>query len=402
MSGGSSRIGGAVAALALAVAVSLPASGGAAETRAADGADQEFSPLAARVVADPQPVRTTDGHRHLLYEIQLTNVSKEASVRVDGIVSRDAHTKQVLRKWTGHAVFKVMQQPGVPSTNTLGPREAGTAFLNVPLHRSDPRPTRLIHRVDVTMTPPPTGVVFDGRLRRVLPTRVIEKPPVRLGSPLRGAGYLDQNGCCDASPHTRALQTIGTSSYNSQRFAIDWVKLDRRGRFYRGDFTRNRSHLIFGQPVIAVAGARVVETLDKLPENTPGDPPDYDVDPSTNLGNHVILDLGGGRYCLYAHLKTGSVRVHVGERVRRGQVLGRVGNTGNSTAPHLHFHVMDAPQALASNGLPYVFRHFRLTGHATNVDDVEAGKPAHVVEAPPPVKRAKVLPIQADVMRFGR
>ena len=364
-------------------------------------ATQEFSPLAARVVAPPRPVRTTDGHRHLLYEVQLTNTSKEATVRIDRIVARDAHAKRVLRSWSGGAVAGVVQQPGVPSTRTLGLHESATAFLNVPLGRGDGTPKRLIHRFDVTMTPPPAGVVFDGHLRGVLRTRVIDKPAVRIGRPLIGAGYLDQNGCCDKSFHTRALQTIGTTSYNAQRFAIDWVKLDKHGRSYHGDFAVNRNHLIFGEPVVAVAGAKVVETLDRLPENTPGQPPDYDVTPSTNLGNHVIIGLGDGRYALYAHLKTGSVRVHVGERVRRGQVLGKVGNSGNSTSPHLHFHVMDAPDALASNGLPYVFNHFRLTGRATNVDDVEDGKPAHVVPAPPPVRRERVLPLQADVMGFG-
>jgi murein DD-endopeptidase MepM/ murein hydrolase activator NlpD len=130
------------------------------------------------------------------------------------------------------------------------------------------------------------------------------------------------------------------------------------------------------------------------------------------LGNHVILNLGGGRYALYAHLKTGSVRVEPGERVRQGQVLGNVGNTGSSTAPHLHFHVMDAPSALASNGLPYVFDQFRFTGRVPNLKQVResggsCGSPsahnraAKVVPVPEPTRRSGLLPLQADVVDFG-
>jgi hypothetical protein len=370
---------------------------------------QGFSPLAASVVAPPHPVRTTDGHRHLVYEIELTNVTAR-TVRVDRIVSRDRDTNRPLRSWVGtSSISTVMQKPAVVSgnpsvepTDTLGPAEAGTAFLDVPLDRDDDVPSRLVHRVDMTVTPPPTGVVFDGKFRGVLPTPVIDERPVELARPLIGGRYLDANGCCGASPHTRALQVIDTTAHNSQRFAIDWIKLDAAGRYYHGDFDVNENHLIFGKPVVAVADATVVDTLDGLPENTPGEAASYDLDPSTALGNHVILDLGGGRYALYAHLETGSVGVQVGEQVDQGEVLARVGNTGNTTAPHLHFQVMDAPHAIAANGLPYVFDHFRLTGRVTNLEEVRNDlKPADVVPVPEPTGRSGLLPLQADVVNFG-
>ena len=76
-------------------------------------------------------------------------------------------------------------------------------------------------------------------------------------------------------------------------------------------------------------------------------------------GNYVILALGRGRYAFYAHLKPGSLRVERGDRVRAGDVLGLLGNSGSSTGPHLHFHVMNRPSALAADGLPYVFDRFR-------------------------------------------
>ncbi|NDU73888.1 peptidoglycan DD-metalloendopeptidase family protein [Actinomadura sp. DSM 109109] len=73
------------------------------------------------------------------------------------------------------------------------------------------------------------------------------------------------------------------------------------------------------------------------------------------VGNSVTLDLGGGVYAVFAHLRRGSLRVAKGDRVRAGDVLGEVGNSGNSSEPHLHFHLMDRPRPLAAAGLPFAF-----------------------------------------------
>ncbi|MFI0366398.1 M23 family metallopeptidase [Actinomadura sp. 1N219] len=75
------------------------------------------------------------------------------------------------------------------------------------------------------------------------------------------------------------------------------------------------------------------------------------------VGNSIVLDLGDGVYAVFAHLRHGSVRVRKGDRVRAGDVLGEVGNSGNSSEPHLHFHLMDRPRPLAAAGLPFAFRY---------------------------------------------
>jgi hypothetical protein len=76
----------------------------------------------------------------------------------------------------------------------------------------------------------------------------------------------------------------------------------------------------------------------------------------TAAGNSIILDIGGGRYALYAHLQPGSILVRRGQHVRTGERLALVGNSGNASGPHLHFHLCDAPSALECQGLPYAFR----------------------------------------------
>ena len=78
------------------------------------------------------------------------------------------------------------------------------------------------------------------------------------------------------------------------------------------------------------------------------------------LGNYLILDLGGGNYGLYAHLQPGTLRVKAGDRVKRGQTLGLVGNSGSSTEPHLHFQVMNGTSLLDPEGVPYLIDSFEL------------------------------------------
>jgi len=84
-------------------------------------------------------------------------------------------------------------------------------------------------------------------------------------------------------------------------------------------------------------------------------------------GNYVIIDIGGGRYAFYAHLQPGSLRVKKGDRVRRGQVVGLVGNSGNSTEPHLHFHLADGTTPLGAEGIPYAHDAFDLVGRCRSL-----------------------------------
>ena len=154
-----------------------------------------------------------------------------------------------------------------------------------------------------------------------------------------------------------------------QRYAVDWEQLDAQGRIYNGSQEKLESYTIFGKPVLAVADAVVVSVTDGLPEETPGKyPANISLDDAD--GNNVILDLGELRYAMYAHMQPGSIKVHKGDKVKLGQVIGLVGNTGNSIAPHLHFQVMDRPSSLASNGLPYEIQEFHVAGKTQGTEGV--------------------------------
>ncbi len=124
-----------------------------------------------------------------------------------------------------------------------------------------------------------------------------------------------------------------------QRHAYDLV-VWRNGGTHRGSGTRNADYWAWGKRVLAPAAGVVVEAVDGVRDNRPQVQVENRRDPA---GNHVVLDLGKGEYALLAHLQKGSVRVRAGRRVRAGDVLGLTGNSGNSSEPHLHFHVQDRP-----------------------------------------------------------
>ncbi len=144
-----------------------------------------------------------------------------------------------------------------------------------------------------------------------------------------------------------------------ERHAYDLV-VWRLGSTHRGAGTRNADYWAWGKPLLAPATGVVVEAVEGVRDNRPQVQVENRRDPA---GNHVVLDLGNGEYALLAHMQRGSVQVRAGQRVRRGELLGRTGNSGNSSEPHLHFHVQDRPGLFAgARGLPVSFVGYRADG----------------------------------------
>ena len=141
----------------------------------------------------------------------------------------------------------------------------------------------------------------------------------------------------DVASGGRSPLVNGHWSLDVQRHAIDFVQVVD-GKTHHGDKRRLESFHIFGDPLLAVADGRVTAAT--------GSRPDLPLGARTwdaMEGNHVILDIGGGRYVLYGHMKQSSVRVQAGDLVRKGQVIGQVGDSGNSDEPHLHLQVQNKP-----------------------------------------------------------
>ena len=335
-----------------------------------------------------------------MYELGLTNFSS-GPITVRRVQVLDGRGRALLTY--GPAAVAGRLQPGGERTATATMKGSTQAllFVHVTLPAGAPVPRTLRHRITSVVAAAPPGRRTRTEVGGATP--VDRQPVATIGPPLAGGGYVSADSCCDATRHTRAALPVDGRVRVAQRMAVDWEQLAAAGRIYDGPRERLTSYTIFGKPVLAVADARVVSTIDGEPEQVPGKFP-AGITLAQADGNAVVLDLGRSRYALYAHMQPGSIRVKAGDRVRRGQVIGQVGNTGNSIAPHLHFHVMDGPSPLASDGLPYEIDSYQVTGRGAGTaafDRAEAdGTPMPVAPVLPPTPVTDALPLDQLIIAF--
>ena len=326
------------------------------------------TPLVARVVAAPIPVPLTDGKVHLAYELQLTNtLAQDLTLTSVDVRSGD----RTLLSLPGDRLDYWTRIIGSTSpTTTIGPAQTAFVWLDVALDPDQVVPGQLTHAIVIS-------------------------------PPLTGRNWLDLNGCCGMTSHRMALNPINGELWAAERFAIDYLQLGPDGRVFTGEMTDVASYQFFGADILAVGDGPVVSTRDDLPEQVPGTLP-------TGLaldeygGNHIVQYLGGGNYAFYAHLKTGGVKVQPGDQLTAGQVIGALGNSGNTDAPHLHFHIMNTPDPLRSDGLPFVFSSFQLDSRlADTAQDLPDGGPLPLEPGFVPRDEKNTGPMLDDVMTYA-
>ncbi len=326
------------------------------------------TPLVARVVAAPIPVPLTDGKVHLAYELQLTNtLAQDLTLTSVDVRSGD----RTLLSLPGDRLDYWTRIIGSTSpTTTIGPAQTAFVWLDVALDPDQVVPDQLTHAIVIS-------------------------------PPLTGRNWLDLNGCCGMTSHRMALNPINGELWAAERFAIDYLQLGPDGRVFTGEMTDVASYQFFGADILAVGDGPVVSTRDDLPEQVPGTLP-------TGLaldeygGNHIVQYLGGGNYAFYAHLKTGGVKVQPGDQLTAGQVIGALGNSGNTDAPHLHFHIMNTPDPLRSDGLPFVFSSFQLDSRlADTAQDLPDGGPLPLEPGFVPRDEKNTGPMLDDVMTYA-
>ena len=357
-------------ALIVGLLAGLPAS---SRAQTPTGDEPQLTLAVAQLLAVPYAVLGADNRLHLPYELVVTNASP-GTMRLDSVQALDgADRSRVLATLDG-ATLAAAYVPLVPGDGTtLGPAQVGRLFLDLTFDAGATLPRTLAHRFTVTLTPASGAPTQSTGITGF--SEVGQASAVVLDPPLAGARWLVGNGCCfPPSLHRTAVLPVDGAFHAAQRFAIDFMQLDAQGRLVNGPLDQLSSYPFYGAEVYAVADGMVVRSLDGLPERTPGELP-TDTTPANITGNYVVLDIGNGRFAFFAHLQPGSIRVQVGDRVTRGQVLALLGNTGNTSAPHLHLHVMDGPGPITSNGLPFVFRTFDSEGTVTGSDDEDLSQP---------------------------
>lgn len=211
----------------------------------------------------------------------------------------------------------------------------------------------------------------------------MDLPPIVLDFPLRGEWVA-------AHTPAEAVPSHGTDALG-QRYAFDFVQIERNRKGWKF-FRPSRVHYFFfgaalqecycwGEPIYAPFDGKVVTVRDGRPETTRIHPAmefgkslmksvkrflsvfaeKEPIDFQSALGNYIILKMSGEDiFAFFAHARMGSIRVQENETVLTGQILANIGNSGQTTAPHLHFHIMDRADIVNAQGLPCCFRRYEL------------------------------------------
>src|SRR5262245_8688346 len=253
--------------------------------RGAHAADVQLTPLVADVLSAPRTVTGSDGARHLVYELRLSNATP-LSTELRKVEVLDAAAGQTLHTLERDAIakrFSIGGQRGAESADlTLG--QFGVLFLHVTLPAGAAVPKSIVHKVSLRLVQPGIDIV-----ETVGPSQAVDAPVPVLGPPLIGKGYVAADGCCDSIRHVRALLPLNGRFALAQRFAIDWEQIDAQNRLVSGDLKNVKSYVIFGKDVLAVGDGTVVASRNDLPEQVPGSlPKDLPLDQAD--GNFVIQD----------------------------------------------------------------------------------------------------------------
>ena len=347
--------------------------------------DEILSSLTVHALAQPHPVLTTDNRVHLVYELAVANVST-TPISIDKVEALDPSGK-VLRTLDG-AHLKAMIHQYAGDAGDLPAGGNGVIVMDVSFAQGAPLPATVAARITATRKEMKDGKLVPMSPNPMVPvTYSFTAAPVALGKParviqppLRGPNWVASNGCCDRiTPHRGALITVNGTMLAPERFALDWVRIDAKNRTSEGDYKKLANWPFYGDNIYSVADGTVVNLYDEAEEQIPGPRP-TGITTDNIGGNMLVVDIGDGAYAFYAHLQRGSLKAKLGDKVKAGQVLGLLGNTGNSTAPHLHFHLMDGKSPLNANGIPYVFPEFTSRGiiPASDEDLLEDGRSVRI------------------------
>lgn len=336
----------------------------------------EFSPLVISMVEPgPIPVRGTDGLYHLVYELQVQNASPRPASLVSIVSSADG---DVIDETTGEELVARMlpigDYPFPPQPiSEIAPGTSAVVLMDTTFEDRDSVPNALDQAIsatfgDVRADQANFAELFPTDVVALASTPVTQGDPIRIGPPLTGPNWVAINGCCRLSPHRGAMIPIGGRINASERYAVDWARLDltdiQEGenlRSFSGGPDDNADYFTYDQPVLAVADGEVAVVSDGLPDLTPHVLQD-DLPLKDYGGNYIVLKISEGVYAFYAHLKPGSMEVEVGDTVQLGDEIGRTGNSGNTSEAHLHFHLMDGLAPLTSGNLPFEITAFSMVG----------------------------------------
>jgi len=309
-------------------------------------------------IHEAQIVRGDDGKDHVEYELLVVNVFSEP-VTLSSVTVLDPAGKELMRIEGGTVAAATQTLFAKSATPVIPASSAVSVDIDLMLP-PDTAPERVTHRIAYALKADSELALMIGSLKVDAPEVAINRrPAIVIKPPLKGNGWLATSACCKPNVHRDERIAIdGVRIETGETFAVDWAKV-KNDRLFDGDGKRVEQYYGFGEDVLAVADGTVVSIHDGLPDQTPfvfmvpKSKSDYG-------GNNVMLEIAPNVFAWYAHLRQGSLTVKVGDAVKAGAPIAKLGNTGPSEGPHLHLGLIDKPDAITGRSLPFRLRQLHL------------------------------------------
>lgn len=367
-----------------------------------------WTELLTSTTTKPRQFRGSDGKYNWLWELKITNFSGHTIKldQIDVLAHQKNKEETVLSLKDAVLKGKILNPDKKSVANELRPGASVIVFINVELEKALAAED-LSFRQKISYRAPVLGAKDEKPVAKIIETAPLTTggAAIVISPPLRGKGWLAIGGYASLIGHRRALFPINNQLLCAQRFAIDWVQLSADNYTTKKPVTSMESATCYGKPIYAVADGVVVGVVDQF-ENQPQFKPSGNIDfPGGNTITVKHNEQGQEFYSFYAHLLRNSPKVKIGQTVKRGEHIATLGNSGNTTGPHLHFHITDAAGTLGSDGIPYVFDQFELTGTFNDLkkclDADDKGLPQTLDKSPLAGKHQQELVKEGHVVDFG-
>jgi hypothetical protein len=345
-------------------------------------------------IHEAQIVRGDDGKDHVEYELLVVNVFAEP-VTLSSVTVLDPAGKE-LQRIEGETLAAATQTLFAKAATPSIPASAAVSVDVDLMLPPDTALERVTHRITYTLK-------ADSELALMVGSPEVDAPDVAvnrksatvIGPPLQGNGWLATTACCKPNVHRDERVAIdGVRIETGETFAVDWAKV-KNDRLFDGDGKTVEQYYGFGEDVLAVADGTVVAIHDGMPDQTPfalmvpRSTSDYG-------GNNLMLQIAPNVFAWYAHLRQDSLTVKVGDAVKAGTPIAKLGNTGPSEGPHLHLGLLDKPDAITGRSLPFVFDNFTLAGAI----DFDASKGDRLVILPDSRQVRLAYPLYGGIQNF--
>ncbi len=318
-----------------------------------DASDADKPTQSIEVVVNDIPYQT-DKYLRIGYTLKTFEYEKD-DLKLEKIIVLDKDTSEQVYVIDNKNLPTIHKEPIKPSEFFTWDKLTNYYLsIQLPIALGKTPPKNVTHQFVFTNTTTKNEVTVTGGN---FSPRTSETPVV-IASPLKENNLMFVNQSTMAY-HFYVLFLMDGGIFRPERYAVDTLELKSDfTNTHDGDPTVNASYFNYGSKLHAVADGVITHIQDGLPENR-GDAADVKFKSFLEYaGNYIVLDIGNGRYATYCHCIPQSFLVKVGDKVKEGDAIALLGNSGNSSEPHLHFQITDGPEFVKSNGVPFVLKEY--------------------------------------------